>query len=76
MESPPLTRATSLTETYPNLRALEEPTRSVALETLDRLLQAGCSEAVAVEQAIAEALEWAATRVPSVARPDAKESES
>ncbi len=49
---------------YPALNALEEPTRSVALEAVRRSMDQGMSEAEAVEHALAEAREWLHSRVP------------
>lgn len=51
----------------PRLDVLPEPARSVAFQTVQRLVAEGTSEREAIEQALLEAAEWSDTRAPSAA---------
>ena len=57
------------TPTRRDLELLTEPTRSQALDILQRLLASGCDEDRAVEIAFHEAEEWETSRCPSAATP-------
>lgn len=52
-----------------DLEHMTEPTRSKALDTLQRLRQSGYDEADAVEIAFREAEEWEASHCPTAATP-------
>lgn len=59
--------ATSAAELRKQIEGLREPTRSVALEQVRRLLDDGRSELEALEAALRTADEWERTRAPSTA---------
>ncbi|HEU5074631.1 MAG TPA: hypothetical protein VFU02_10665 [Polyangiaceae bacterium] len=57
------------TPTRRDLDLLTEPTRSVALDILQRLCSEGYAESDAVEIAFREAEEWEVTHCPTAATP-------
>ena len=62
------------TPTRRDLELLTEPTRSQALDILQRLLESGYDEGEAVELAFHQAEEWEASRCPSCSIPQESES--
>jgi uncharacterized protein YdaT len=66
-------------QTRPTRRSLEqltEPTRGIALQTLEQLLGQGWNEEEAIEVAFRQAEEWEASRAPEARTPVENERQS